>query len=49
MLDFKSFRVTGYVLADVELMHLNREGQFLINGVAMSLAKQVIRWQDKSV
>lgn len=39
MLNFKSFRCAGRVLAGVELMHMIREGQFAIDGVdAMSIA-----------
>ena len=32
MLNFKSFRCAGYVLAGVELMHMIRKGQFAIDG-----------------
>ena len=41
MLGFKSFRAAAKVLAGVELMHMIRKGQFVINGVAlMSFADQ---------
>jgi putative transposase len=41
MLNFKSFRAAGCVLAGVELMHMIRKGQFTINGAdAMSFADQ---------
>jgi transposase-like protein len=39
MLNFKSFRSAGAVLAGVELMHMIRKGQFAIDGAdAMSYA-----------
>jgi len=41
MLNFKSFRGAGCVLAGVELMHMIRKGQFKIDGAdAMSFADQ---------
>ena len=41
MLNFKSFRSAGSVLAGIELMHMIRKGQFAMDGVeAMSLADQ---------
>src|SRR5450830_1731110 len=41
MLNFKSFRGAGCVLAGVELMHMIRKGQFTINGAdAMSFVDQ---------
>src|SRR5471030_1269394 len=41
MLNFKSFRSAGCVLAGVELMHMIRKGQFKIDGAdAMSFADQ---------
>ncbi|GAA0432612.1 hypothetical protein GCM10009094_41480 [Massilia aurea] len=41
MLNFKSFRAAGSVLAGIELMHMIRKGQFAIDGVdAMSFAEQ---------
>ncbi|WP_017879646.1 IS6 family transposase [Janthinobacterium sp. CG3] len=41
MLNFKSFRSAGSVLAGIELMHMIRKGQFEIDGAdAMSLAEQ---------
>jgi len=41
MLNFKSFRGAGCVLAGVELMHMIRKGQFTIDGAdAMSFADQ---------
>jgi hypothetical protein len=49
MLDFKSFRAAGYVLDGVELMHLIRKGQFLMDGTSISFADQFMRWQYKSV
>ena len=38
MLDFKSFRCVARVIAGVELMHIIREGQFVLNGAVMSFA-----------
>ncbi|MFC0134374.1 DDE-type integrase/transposase/recombinase, partial [Massilia eurypsychrophila] len=41
MLNFKSFRSAGSVLADIELMQMIRKGQFAIDGAdAMSFADQ---------
>jgi putative transposase len=41
MLNFKSFRAPGSVLAGIELIHMIRKGQFAINGAeAMSFADQ---------
>ena len=41
MLDFKSFRSAGFVLAGIELIHMIRKGQFAIDGSeAMSFADQ---------
>jgi transposase-like protein len=41
MLGFKSFRAAANVLAGVELMHMIRKGQFVIDGAAtMSFADQ---------
>jgi putative transposase len=41
MLNFKSFRAAGSVLAGIELIHMLRKGQFAIDGTeAMSLADQ---------
>ena len=41
MLNFKSFRSAGSVLAGIELIHIIRKDQFPINGVeAMSFADQ---------
>jgi hypothetical protein len=41
MLNFKSLRCAGCVLAGVELMHMIRKGQFAIDGAdAMSFADQ---------
>jgi putative transposase len=41
MLNFKSFRAAGSVLAGLELIHMIRKGQFEIDGVeAMSFADQ---------
>ncbi|MBD8658507.1 IS6 family transposase [Oxalobacteraceae sp. CFBP 13730] len=41
MLNVKSFRSAGSVLAGIELMHMIRKGQFAINGAdAMSFANQ---------
>ena len=41
MLNFKSFRAAGSVLAGIELIHMIRKGQFAIDGVeAMSFADQ---------
>jgi putative transposase len=41
MLGFKSFRAASSVLAGVELMHMIRKGQFVIDGTTpMSFADQ---------
>ena len=41
MLNFKSFRSAGSVLAGIELIHIIRKGQFAIDGAgAMSFADQ---------
>ena len=41
MLNFKSFRAAGSVLAGIELIHMIRKGQFVIDGAdAMSFADQ---------
>ena len=41
MLNFKSFRSAGSVLAGIELIHMIRKGQFAIDGVdAMLFADQ---------
>ena len=41
MLNFKSFRSNGSVLAGIELMHMIRKAQFAIDGAeAMSFAHQ---------
>ena len=41
MLNFKSFRSAGSVLAGIELIHMIRKGQFAIDGAkAMSIADQ---------
>ena len=41
MLNFKSFRAAGAMLAGIELMHMIRKGQFAIDGAeAMSSAGQ---------
>lgn len=41
MLNFKSFRSAGFVLAGIELIHMIRKGQFAIDGAeAMSFADQ---------
>jgi putative transposase len=41
MLNFKSFRSAGSVLAGIKLIHIIRKDQFPINGVeAMSFADQ---------
>ena len=41
MLNFKSFRSAGCVLAGIELMHMIRKGQFAANGAnEMSFADQ---------
>ena len=41
MLNFKSFRAAGSVLAGVELMHMIRKGQFTIDGAdTMSFSDQ---------
>jgi putative transposase len=41
MMSFKSFRAAANVLAGVELMHLIRKGQFVVDGAAsMAFADQ---------
>ena len=41
MLNFKSFRSAGSVLAGIELIHMIRKGQFIIDGAdAISFADQ---------
>ena len=41
MLNFKSFRSAGSVLAGIELMHMIRKGQFAVDDAApMSFADQ---------
>jgi hypothetical protein len=41
ILNFKSFRSAGSVLASIELMHMIRKGQFAMDGAeAMSIANQ---------
>jgi len=41
MLNFKSFRAAGSVLAGIELIHMIRKGQFVFDGAeAMSFADQ---------
>lgn len=41
MLNFKSFRAAGSVLAGIELIHMIRKGQFVFDGTeAMSIANQ---------
>jgi putative transposase len=41
MLNFKSFRAAGFVMAGIELIHMVRKGQFAIDGTeAMLLADQ---------
>ena len=41
MLNFKSFRAAGSVLAGIELIHMIRKGQFVIDGAdTMSFADQ---------
>ena len=41
MLNFKSFRAAGSVLAGIELIHMIRKGQFVIDGAdAMSFSDQ---------
>lgn len=50
MLNFKSFRAAGSVLAGIEMIHMIRKGQFAIDGAdAMSLADQFLGWQGWSV
>jgi transposase-like protein len=40
MLGFESFRAARAILAGVELMHMIRKGQFMLNGEGMSFADQ---------
>jgi transposase-like protein len=39
MLGFKSFRAAGNVLAGIELMHMIRKGQFVIDGAAPDVVR----------
>jgi len=44
MLNFKSFRAAGYMLGGIELIHMNRKGQFESDGAeAMFFAHQFSR------
>jgi putative transposase len=38
MLSFKSFRAARAILASIELIHMNRKGQFMLKRNGMSLA-----------
>ena len=50
MLNFKSFRSAGAVLAGIELMHMIRKGQFAIDGAeVVSFADKFLHWQEWSV
>jgi hypothetical protein len=51
MLNFKSFRCAGSVLAGVELMHMIRKGQFVIDGTDARCRSSTnfMRWQGRSV
>ena len=50
MLNFKSFRSAGSVLAGIELMHMIRKGQFAIDGAeVVSFADKFLHWQEWSV
>ena len=50
MLGFKSFRTAQAILAGIELMHMIRKNQFMMQGCAgMASADHFTRWQDKSV
>ena len=40
MLNFKSFRSAGAVLAGIELMHMIRKGQFAVDAAPISCADQ---------
>jgi hypothetical protein len=42
MLNFKSFRAAGSVLAGVELMHMIRKGQFAIDGTNTNVVRRAI-------
>jgi putative transposase len=50
MLNFKSFRSAKCVLTGIELMHMIRKGQLLLQGcIKLSFAEQFMHWQGKSV
>jgi putative transposase len=50
MLNFKSFRSAGSVLAGIELMHMIRKDQFAIDGAeACRSLTNFLRWQEWSV
>jgi hypothetical protein len=50
MLNFKSFRAAKNVLAGIELMHMTRKGQHLLEGCSeMSLLTSLMYWQCKSI
>jgi transposase-like protein len=50
MLNFKSFQSAKCVLTGIELMHMIRKGQLLLQGcIKLSFAEQFMHWQGKSV
>ena len=50
MLNFKSFRSAGSVLAGIELMHMIRKGQFAVDDASPCHSPtSSMRWHDKSV
>jgi len=50
MLNFKSFQSAKCVLTGIELMHMIRKGQILLQGcIKLSFAEQFMHWQGKSV
>jgi putative transposase len=47
MLNFKSFRSDGSVLAGIEMIQIIRKGQFVIDGAEVtSFADQFLHWQE---
>ena len=48
MLNFKSFRTAGSILAGIELMHMIRKGQLMLEGcIELSFADQFYALADK--
>ena len=48
MLNFKSFRTARSILAGIELMHMIRKGQLMLEGcIELSFADQFYAWAGK--